>query len=66
LEEAVRYSIERKKNLQLVEKNNEQNDIIPKATNDITWDWDLLTNQVKWYGQGLMNYLKRNFYPLIW
>jgi two-component system sensor histidine kinase UhpB len=66
LEEAVRYSIERKKNLPLVEKSNEQNDLISKATNDITWNWDLLTNQVKWYGQGLMNYLKRNFYPLIW
>jgi DNA-binding NtrC family response regulator len=66
LEKAARYSIERKKNLQLNEKNYEQNDIISKATNDIAWDWDLLTNRVKWYGQGLKNYLKRNFYPLIW
>jgi len=47
LEKAARDSIERKKNLQLVEENNEQNDIISKATNDITWNWDLLTNKVK-------------------
>ena len=57
LEKAVRYSIERKKNLELIEENNERNDIISKATNDIIWDWDLLTNKVKWYGQGLKNYL---------
>ena len=57
LEKAVRYSIERKKNLELIEENNERHDIISKATNDIIWDWDLLTNKVRWYGQGLKNYL---------
>ncbi|MEO6719501.1 MAG: response regulator [Ferruginibacter sp.] len=60
LEKAVRYSIERKKNLELIEENNERNDIISKATNDIIWDWDLQTNKVKWYGQGLKNYLPEN------
>lgn len=57
LEKAVRYSIERKRNLQLIEENNERYDIISKATNDVIWDWDLLTGKVKWRGQGLKRYL---------
>ncbi|MEO8763517.1 MAG: response regulator [Ginsengibacter sp.] len=57
LEKTVRYSIERKKNLEIIEENNERHNTILKATNDILWDWNLITNQVSWTGQGLKNYL---------
>jgi signal transduction histidine kinase/DNA-binding response OmpR family regulator len=57
LEKAARYSIERKKNLEIIKENNERYDIISKATNDIIWDWDLVTNKVLWTGQGLEHYL---------
>lgn len=57
LEKSVRYSIERKKNIELLKENNERYDIISKATNDIIWDWNLVTDKVKWIGQGLKNYL---------
>ena len=60
LEKAVRYSIERKKNLEIIEENNERHDTISKATNDIIWDWNLVTNKVLWTGQGLKNYLPDN------
>ncbi len=60
LEKAVRYSIERKKNIELLKENNERYDIISKATNDIIWDWDLVNDKVKWIGQGLKNYLSQN------
>ncbi|MEP7107726.1 MAG: response regulator [Ferruginibacter sp.] len=60
LEKSVWYSIERKKNIELLKENNERYDIISKATNDIIWDWDLVTDKVKWVGQGLKNYLPHN------
>jgi signal transduction histidine kinase/DNA-binding response OmpR family regulator len=60
LEKAVRYSIERKKNLEIIEENNERHNTISKATNDIIWDWNLITNKVLWTGQGLKNYLPDN------
>ncbi len=56
LEKAVRYSIERKKNIELLKENNERYDIISKATKDIIWDWDILTNKIKWIGEGLKKY----------
>lgn len=57
LEKAVRYSIERKKNLEIIEENNERHNTISKATNDIIWDWNLITNKVLWTGQGLKSYI---------
>ncbi len=57
LEKTVRYCIERKKNLELIEENNERYNAISKATNDILWDWDLVNDKVSWTGQGLKNYL---------
>lgn len=60
LEKAVRYSIERKKNLEIIEQNNERYNSISKATNDIIWDWNLITNRVLWTGQGLKNYIADN------
>ena len=61
LEKAARYSIERKKNIELLKENNERYDIISKATNDIIWDWNIITDKVKWIGQGLKNYLPPDF-----
>ena len=63
LEKSVWYSIERKKNIELLKENNERYDIISKATNDIIWDWDLITDKVKWIGQGLKNYLPLDMAP---
>jgi PAS domain S-box-containing protein len=60
LEKAVRYSIERKKNIELLKENNERYDIISKATNDIIWDWDLSTHKIKWIGQGLKIYIPKD------
>ena len=60
LEKSVWYSIQRKKNSQLLKQTNERYDIISKATNDIIWDWDMLTNKVTWTGQGLKKYLPIN------
>lgn len=57
LSKAISYSIERKKNLELVRQNNERYDLISKATNDIIWDWNLVTNKVSWMGQGLKEYV---------
>ena len=57
LEKCVSYSIERKRNLELLKENNERYDVISKATQDIVWDWNLVTDKVKWFGQGLINYL---------
>ena len=56
LEKTIIYSIERKKNLQIIEENNERHNAISKATNDIIFDWNLETNKVLWTGQGLKNY----------
>ena len=60
LEKTVRYGIERKKNLEIIEENNERYNTISKATNDILWDWNLITDKVLWTGQGLKNYLPDN------
>lgn len=57
LEKAVRYCIERKKNLEIIEENNERYNTISKATNDILWDWNIITGKVLWTGDGLKNYL---------
>lgn len=57
LTKAISYSIERKKNLELIRQNNERHDLISKATNDIIWDWNLVTNKVSWMGQGLKEYV---------
>jgi len=57
LTKAITYSIERKKNLELIRQNNERYDLISKATNDIIWDWNLTENKVSWMGQGLQNYI---------
>lgn len=46
LEKTVRYSIERKKNLDALQQVNHRYNLISKATNDMVWDWDLITGEV--------------------
>ena len=62
LEKTVTHCIERKKNLEIIKINNERHETLLKVTNDILWDWDLLTNLVSWSGNGLSKYLDLNIY----
>lgn len=65
IEKTVRYSIERKRNLEKLEESIERYDIVSKATNDIIWDWDLVRKEVTWSGKGLQNYINDNNEKLI-
>ncbi len=60
LEKTVLYSIERKRNLEMIEQSNEQLNTISKATNDLIWDWNLITDEVLWRGKGLEDHLPDN------
>ncbi|MEO6232187.1 MAG: PAS domain S-box protein [Ferruginibacter sp.] len=46
LEKTIRYSIERKRNLEIIEDSNERFNLVSKATNDMVWDWDITTGEV--------------------
>lgn len=65
IEKTVRYSIERKRNLEKIEETIERYEIVSKATNDIIWDWDLKTKKVTWSGKGLLNYINNEDEKLI-
>lgn len=39
---------EQKNNNEKIRISKERYDIIAKATNDTIWDWDMITNEVKW------------------
>lgn len=43
---------EQKNNNEKIRISKERYDIIAKATNDTIWDWDMITNEVKW-NQGI-------------
>lgn len=53
LEKIVRYSIERKLNLDNLEDSNARYTLLSKATHDMVWDWDLITDQVYRNAEGL-------------
>jgi two-component system, NarL family, sensor histidine kinase UhpB len=53
LEKTVAYSIERRRNLEKLRIANERYSLVSKATNDLVWDWDLLTDEVYRDEQGL-------------
>ena len=57
LEKTVTHCMERKKNMESVKATNERHETLLKVTNDILWDWDLVTNLVTWSGNGLSKYL---------
>jgi len=46
LEKTVRYSIERKSNLEALEQSIERYNLVSKATHDMVWDWNLISNEV--------------------
>ena len=71
LEKTVTHCIERKKNIETIKANNERHETLLKVTNDILWDWDLITNLVSWSGNGLGKYLDpgisdKNVPPHFW
>ena len=44
LAKTIRYSIERKHNLEQINHFNERYKMVSKATNDMVWDWDIKKN----------------------
>ena len=60
LEKTIEYSIERKKNLEIIKGNNDRHETLLKVTNDVLWDWDMVTNKVAWSGIGINKYLPSN------
>lgn len=48
LNKTIHYSIERKRNQIRIQESNQLYEMVSKATNDPLWDWDLITNEIKW------------------
>ena len=46
LEKTVLYSIERKRILDALEESNIKYNLLSKATHDMVWDWNLMTDEV--------------------
>jgi PAS domain S-box-containing protein len=46
LAKTIRYSIERKKNLEALEESIERYNLVSKATNDMVWDWNVTSGEV--------------------
>lgn len=46
LAKTIRYSIERKRNMEELQASNERYNLVSKATNDMVWDWNVLTGEV--------------------
>ncbi len=46
LAKTIRYSIERKKNMEALLESNERYNLVSKATNDMVWDWDIKTGNI--------------------
>ena len=46
LEKTIRYSIERKNSSEALEESNERYNMVSKATHDMVWDWNLVTDEV--------------------
>lgn len=46
LAKTITYSIERKRNMEILREANERYSLVAKATHDLIWDWDLITNEV--------------------
>ena len=62
LEKTISYSIERKRNLEIIKANNDRHETFLKVTSDILWDWDIEKNTVSWSGIGISKYLPANTY----
>ncbi|MBC7886624.1 MAG: PAS domain S-box protein [Ferruginibacter sp.] len=46
LAKTIRYSIERKKNTEALQESIERYNLVSKATNDMVWDWNIITGDV--------------------
>ncbi len=46
LSKTIRYSIERKRNMEALQESNERYNLVSKATNDMVWDWNVLTGDI--------------------
>lgn len=46
LEKTITYSIERKRSMEILREANERYSLVAKATHDLIWDWNLITNEV--------------------
>jgi PAS domain S-box-containing protein len=46
LAKTIRYSIERKKNIEALRESIERYDLVSKATSDMVWDWNLVNGEV--------------------
>lgn len=46
LAKTIRYSIERKRNMEALQESIERYNLVSKATNDMVWDWNLVTGHV--------------------
>lgn len=46
LAKTIRYSIERKNNLEILRLSNERYDHVIRATNDMIWDWDVSKEEI--------------------
>ncbi|MBK5270878.1 MAG: PAS domain S-box protein [Bacteroidia bacterium] len=45
LTKTILYSLERVQNLKALEESNERYNLVSQATNDMVWDWNLLTGE---------------------
>ncbi|RYF90711.1 MAG: PAS domain S-box protein, partial [Chitinophagaceae bacterium] len=58
LAKTILYSIERSHSLRALKESNEKYDIISKATNDMIWDWDIVTGVVNRSKEGWKKILR--------
>lgn len=56
LRKSIRYSIERKQNLEKIRRAVEQYELIGRITNDIIWRWDFDTNEIQSPAKALFDY----------
>ena len=46
LAKTIRYSIERKRNMEALQESIERYNLVSKATNDMVWDWNVISDVV--------------------
>ena len=46
LAKTIRYSIERKKNIEAWQESMDRYNMVSKATNDMVWDWNVTTGEI--------------------
>ena len=46
LAKTIRYSIERKRNMEALQESIERYNLVSKATNDMVWDWNVISGEI--------------------